>query len=229
MSLAKTAALYPDISDRFQDIPNRLWLGWISAESGGNVDDATDVVEGLGGELGLFQLSEGERKATGFTDEQKILSDVEYSADAGRALIDRNGTLAAQLGAPSGTELYWWTTKLIHAIGFAGARAMYRDMTDNGQAPQEIDDIRTYFKDVRGTNDKRVALAIQNESGHIHYPSKGIARTDSAWSQGLAISIMLNIFPGVLETIGKFPGGGVLPILAVVAFGIVTWYFYTRG
>lgn len=91
------------------DIPLNLLMGWIQVESGGRLNDITNVKGGPGKEMGLFQISESEANAIG-ADHDKLTSDVEYSIEQGIKLARyHESNLAATITKyyPKGSDMYW--------------------------------------------------------------------------------------------------------------------------
>lgn len=213
----KYAELIGDkLDERGNDIPAWLPLGWIWKESAGRISDADRSVPSLGGELGLFQLDQGERKATHFTDEQKLLSDPDYSVNAGIALIDHYTDAVDAVGVESDNNdaergpLYYWLVKFAHGAGKAAMQSIVRAFkaANLGRSPASIDEFRTF--------------AAANPYRSSSYTQHHMDNTDSVRRNGLALEAAAGL--------GWTEAGSITPWVAagLVAALVVVWWAVTR-
>lgn len=165
------------------------WLafGWEYVESGGDVSNLDTSVPSLGGEAGLYQLSQDERNATGFTDLQRMLSDVDYSVQAGMALIDYYGGKVQAAGVtPDNEPVYSYLIKLAHGGGAGFMRSLVSDyITANGGQPPDIATFEQWATD-------------SPYQGKATYTQNWLDNADRVRVNGMAIAALANLpSPGI--------------------------------
>lgn len=226
---------WPQLQPKLGGIPAELALGWMAVESGGKLND--DTVTKKNREVGLYQLDNGERPKVGFTDVDRLLSDADYSLDAGIALINAYAQDALGYdGVTAGSELQWRVAKLLHSGGKATVDAMWAEMRANESLPADWGEVVGYFPPpllgVHNDQDKRVFDAVKASTGDGHYASKAIERTNKAWDAGavLAAPLGFDLFAPIMVAIGSVtPDTKWWPmILAGVGLPLILWWFY-RG
>lgn len=158
MGILAMTRILPNIKDKLgehPEVPPWLVLGWISEESGGNVTNYPKNSDGtpklLSGrdapEYGLFQLDPQETASLGY-DHERIHTDIDYSLDAGFALIDKYAHAVESAGVPrSAEDGFWWLVKFAHTVGSGSMRSLVTDYkaTHGGDVPRSIDDARAFY------------------------------------------------------------------------------------
>jgi hypothetical protein len=204
------------LAARGNDIPAWLPFGWMWAESGGTVGEADYSVASLGGELGLFQLSQDERTRTGFTDTGlmtgKTDDAISYQIRAGLALIDLYGGQVAAAGVDSSQDpLYWMLIKFAHGIG-SGAM---KQLVQGWIADQGV-----------GSWDDFDAWAFENPYSSTAHTEKWLDQTASIRTNGLALATAA----GIAQVIpGGDAGGGAVGVAGIVLVVALAGYLLLGG
>lgn len=208
-------ALLDKLAARGNDIPAWLPLGWISVESGGNVGDNDTTVSSLGGEQGLFQLSADERSTTGFTDSARILSDPDYSLDAGLALIDYYGNAVTNAGVdPSQGDSHWYLVKFAHGIGSGAMRILVNGWLAQGGDATSWDDFEAY--------------ASVNPYQSQSHTELWTGNADRVHDQGVALAALAGVTSAVAATGIPNPGTTVMVVGAGLALA-AGYYLFLQG
>jgi hypothetical protein len=121
------------------DIPLDFLLGWIATESGGFIDVVTHLDE-----RGFFQIMRSE-SAMLTLDHARLSTDPEYSVGAGIQLVRfyANVVRTRYPWFSPGTELFWRTVKLLHAMGMGAAAALLASMRQSN-VPMTWDAIKRH-------------------------------------------------------------------------------------
>lgn len=105
----------------FHAVPLGVAVGWIEVESGGRLQEVTDL-----GERGYFQLSPEESRSL-HVDHNRLSTDSDYSLESGFQLVSYYHKIACSMirntAIDKGSEYAWRLTKFAHSIG-AGAAAI---------------------------------------------------------------------------------------------------------
>lgn len=149
-------------------IPLGVLVGWIARESGGRIGEVTRLDE-----RGIFQLHPDESKSLKL-DHQRLSTDLNYSLEAGIALIKKYMGLATKMdAAPPGSEYFWKLVKLAHTMGSGITPKIVAMAKDAGEA-------RTWqrLRDYSLANEKKILSTMK------HSPTKWMPFIDKIFNTG---------------------------------------------
>lgn len=188
-------AIMPQLqsASRSTGIPLGLFVGWIAAESNGNIKETTSL-----NEKGYFQLMPEESKSLGL-DHDRLGTDPQYSIDGGVQLIQKRYVPFAQgLGIfPNGSADFFRLVKLGHTMGVGAAKKVV-DAAKAAGAVSSWDVLDHYAMDN--------SSALYKQTGHS--PKKWFPLVDKVYSIGAPYG-----FGGGTAVAGLGSGGALTPVV----------------